>query len=146
MAALLGDPDVMTYYPAPKTRDQALQWIDWNLDNYAQYGHGLWIIENADGEFVGDCGLTIQRPMGEPEVEVGYHVRTKFQRRGLASEAAVACREAARRAGVQHLIAIIHPDNLASQGVARRIGLSPERQTDLDSSTGVRLMIFGADL
>jgi hypothetical protein len=30
MAALLGDPDVMIYYPAPKSRDEAVQWIDWN--------------------------------------------------------------------------------------------------------------------
>ena len=27
LAALLGDPDVMTYYPAPKTRDGAREWI-----------------------------------------------------------------------------------------------------------------------
>ena len=27
MAALLGDPEVMRYYPHPKNRDQALAWI-----------------------------------------------------------------------------------------------------------------------
>lgn len=30
VAALLGDPDVMAYYPRPKTRAEALAWIAWN--------------------------------------------------------------------------------------------------------------------
>lgn len=143
MAALLGDPEIMTYYPAPKTRDEALGWINWNIDNYSTYGHGLWIIETHDGEFVGDCGLTVQRPEGEPEIEVGYHVRTDFQRRGLATEAASACRDFARASGAQHLIAIIHPDNLGSQGVARKIGLVEERRVTTHARP---VVIFGADL
>lgn len=146
MAALLGDPEIMTYYPAPKTRDEALSWINWNLNNYATYGHGLWIIETPDGVFVGDCGLTIQRPEGDPEVEVGYHVRTEFQRQGLATEAAIACREAARASGVRHLIAIIHPDNLGSQGVARKIGLVEERRVVMPKHPDRPVVIFGADL
>jgi hypothetical protein len=79
VAALLGDPDVMAYYPAPKTRDQAQAWIEWNKANYAQYGYGLWIIETLDGEFVGDCGLTWQDVGGRRELEVGYHVRAAAQ-------------------------------------------------------------------
>lgn len=34
MAELLGDPAVMAYYPAPKSRDEARGWIEWNLRNY----------------------------------------------------------------------------------------------------------------
>jgi Acetyltransferase (GNAT) domain len=41
MAALLGDPHVMQYYPRPKTREEAQAWIDWNKRNYADYGFGL---------------------------------------------------------------------------------------------------------
>ena len=77
MAALLGDPEVMTYYPAPKTRDEAAQWIAWNEANYARHGYGLWIVETHDGEFLGDCGLTWQKINGQDtELEVGYHIRT----------------------------------------------------------------------
>ncbi|BCW57809.1 hypothetical protein StoSoilB20_11560 [Arthrobacter sp. StoSoilB20] len=91
MRSLLGDPEVMTYYPAPKTRDEAAAWIQWNRDNYARDGHGLWIIETHDGGFVGDCGLTWQQVNGRCELEVGYHVRRELQGRGYASEAALAC-------------------------------------------------------
>ncbi|MCP1412870.1 RimJ/RimL family protein N-acetyltransferase [Paenarthrobacter sp. A20] len=45
MSSMLGDPLVMTYYPAPKTRDEAAAWIEWNRDNYARHGYGLWIVE-----------------------------------------------------------------------------------------------------
>lgn len=94
MTALLSDPEVMRHYPAPKSRDEAANWIAWNERNYAEHGFGLWIIELADGTFVGDCGLTIQDVEGEGMVEVGYHVATAWQGRGLAAEAAGAVRDA----------------------------------------------------
>ncbi len=44
MAALLGDPAVMRYYPRPKDRDEALAWIEWNQRLYRQEGFGLWLV------------------------------------------------------------------------------------------------------
>lgn len=98
MAELLGDPRVMEFYPAPKTRDESAAWIAWNQRNYAEYGFGLWILETINGDFVGDCGLTWQEVNGVPKLEVGYHVRVELQGRGYATEAAAACRDAARAA------------------------------------------------
>jgi RimJ/RimL family protein N-acetyltransferase len=124
MAALLGDPGVMRFYPAPKTRDGAAAWIAWNERNYADHGHGLWIMETLDGGFVGDCGLTWQPVNGVRMLELGYHVVTALQGRGYASEAAAACRDHARsHALAQELVAITHPDNRASQRVAEHIGM-----------------------
>ncbi|WP_159698413.1 GNAT family N-acetyltransferase [Arthrobacter sp. 18067] len=124
MSSMLGDPLVMTYYPAPKTRDEAAAWIEWNRDNYARHGYGLWIVETHDGEFVGDCGLTWQNVNGRSELEVGYHVRLDLQGRGYASEAALACLEYARDVvGVGRIVAIIHPANAASLRVAERLGM-----------------------
>lgn len=143
MAALLGDPDVMRYYPATNTRDEAQGWIDWNKRNYAAHGFGLWIVTTADGDFVGDCGLTWQPVGGSPALEVGYHVRPAFQGRGFATEAAAACRDAARALGVTHLVAIIHPDNRASQRVAEKIGLALELT---DAVKGQVRSVYGADL
>jgi RimJ/RimL family protein N-acetyltransferase len=136
MAGLLGDPDVMRYYPRPKSRTEALAWITWNQALYEREGFGLWVIElRATGEFVGDCGLTPQKVDGVVDVEVGYRVRADLQGQGLASEAAAACRDHARDAlDIKRLIAIIHPDNVPSQRVARKIGLSYER--DAVVSTG----------
>jgi RimJ/RimL family protein N-acetyltransferase len=143
MADLLGDPRVMEFYPSPKTREAARAWIEWNEANYAAHGHGLWIVEDHNNTFIGDCGLTWQQVCGRRELEVGYHVRTELQGRGLATEAAAACRDHARSIGVEHLIAIIHPENVRSQRVAVKIGLSLEAE---DSTGGMRRLVYGGDL
>jgi RimJ/RimL family protein N-acetyltransferase len=124
MAALLGDPRVMEFYPAPKDRDEAAAWIDWNVCNYAEHGFGLWAVDTHDGEFIGDCGLTWQTVNGTPHLEVGYHVKAAAQGKGCATEAALACRDHAHRLALaQHLVAIIHQGNRPSQRVAEKLGM-----------------------
>lgn len=127
LAALLGDPAVMRFYPARRTRAEAAAWIAGNRRRYEQDGHGLWIVETHDDGgpgFVGDCGLTWQEVEGEPRLEVGYHVRPDLWGRGYATEAAAACRDHARDVlGHHELVAIIHPENTPSRRVAERIGM-----------------------
>jgi RimJ/RimL family protein N-acetyltransferase len=146
IAALLGDENVMRYYPRPKTPDEAQGWINWNQALYRDHGFGLWaVILRSTGEFVGDCGLTLQRidDSDTDEVEVGYHVRASLQGVGYATEAASAARNFARdRLGLHRLIAIINPANLPSQGVARKIGLKPERHSTVH---GRECVIYAGD-
>lgn len=124
MAALLGDDVVMEFYPEPKTRDQAREWIVRAQHRYDEDGFGLWIIETHDGDFLGDCGLTWQKVNGRDVLEVGYHVRRDAQGRGYATEAAQACLAEARHRGVSdRLTAIIHPENTASRRVAEKLGM-----------------------
>jgi len=129
MALLLGDPEVMAYYPRPKTRDEAAYWIQWNRGLYRTRGYGLWLLSTVGGGFVGDCGLTPQLVDGVTELEIGYHMLPGLQGRGYATEAAAASRDFARTVlGATRLIAIIHPDNRPSQRVAEKIGLRPEKR------------------
>jgi RimJ/RimL family protein N-acetyltransferase len=146
MALLLGDPDILAYYSHPKTRAEALEWIEWNQGLYRERGFGLWIIERlTDAEFVGDCGLTPQSVDGEVEIELGYHVRRALQGLGYATEAAAACRDYARDVcNVSRLIALIDPANRASQRVAAKVGLTFERETIRES--GKVLQVFAAAL
>lgn len=124
MTALLGDPEVMRFYPAPKSQEEAARWIQWNLENYAEHGYGLWVVETREGKFVGDCGLTWQQVNGALKLEVGYHVRSDLQGQGFATEAATACRDFAREyVGATELVTIIHPENRASERVAEKIGM-----------------------
>jgi RimJ/RimL family protein N-acetyltransferase len=146
MAALLGHPDVMRYYPRPRDRTEAKAWIDWNRRLYHEEGFGLWVVTlRATGEFVGDCGLTPQEVEGAVDVEVGYHVRPDLQGHGYATEAAAACRDHARdNLGVTRLIAIIHPDNVPSQRVAVKIGLAHEKT--VTSRSGLPARIYAITL
>jgi len=145
MAELLGDEQVMSYYPRPKTRSEAQAWIDWNKQLYRDHGFGLWRMSLTEtGAFVGDCGLTIQRVDGNDEIEIGYHVKAEYQGLGYATEAAARCRELARGPLCVHrLIAIIDPDNGPSQAVAEKIGLTLERRTN---TTGRERLIYASDL
>jgi RimJ/RimL family protein N-acetyltransferase len=129
--AILGDEETMSFYPAPKTREQTIGWIEWNLGSYQQYGFGLWaLVVKETGEFVGDCGLTMQEVDGEWLVEVGYHVKKTLWRRGLATEAATACRDLAFDVlNVDRLIALVRVDNLPSAGVARKLGMTVWKET-----------------
>ncbi|MFM9588374.1 GNAT family N-acetyltransferase [Streptomyces scabiei] len=146
MAALLGDPDVMRHYPRPRTRREALDWIEWKQRLYRQEGHGLWLLAlRATGEFVGDCGLTPQEIEGVTELEVGYRVRADLQGRGYATEAAAACRDHARDVlRAERLVAIIRPGNRPSQRVAEKIGLPFEREAV--SRTGPLVHVHAARL
>jgi RimJ/RimL family protein N-acetyltransferase len=145
MAALLGDPEVMAYYPAPKTRAEAWRWIGWNRGLYRSRGYGLWILSlTAGGAFVGDCGLTPQLIDGLEELEVGYHVRPALQGQGYATEAAAAARDFARDGlGARRLTAIIHPDNRPSQRVAEKIGLNREKRTR--ARNGQDVLLYAAN-
>jgi RimJ/RimL family protein N-acetyltransferase len=57
--------------------------------------------------------------------EVAWVVVAAFQGKGIATEAATVMVDWLRRSGVEVIIAHVHPDNQASNGVARNLGLHP---------------------
>jgi ribosomal-protein-alanine N-acetyltransferase len=128
---VLGDPVSMRFYPHPFSREEVIGWIEWARRSYAELGHGLWGLALKDsGELVGDCGLVVQTVDGDRLVEVGYHVKPSHQRHGLATEAALACRDHAFEAvGVDRLIALIRVENEPSAGVARKLGMTVWKET-----------------
>jgi RimJ/RimL family protein N-acetyltransferase len=131
VAAMLGHPEVMRFYPKVYSRDEARSWIERQLSRYTRDGHGLWLAEDrATGEPVGQVGLMTQLVHGVDEPEVGYLIHRPFWRRGLASEAALAVRAWAFDVrGYPRVISLIRPENLPSQGVARKLGMTPEART-----------------
>ena len=91
---IMSDPETMQHYPAPYDEEKTRNWITWNMDNYEKYGFGLWaVVLKETGEFIGDCGITLQNIDGEILPEIGYHIHKKYWRRGFAKEAARAVRD-----------------------------------------------------
>lgn len=142
--AVLGDAEIMVYYPAPFTREQSKKWIEWNLAHYRDHGHGLWVLESkATGELVGDCGLIPQTVDGQREVEVGWHVRRDQQRRGLATEAARECvRWAFEELGRDRLISLIRPENVPSRRVAEKLGMEVEKEVMHGSAHPMKHLVY----
>jgi len=125
LARVLSDPQTMRFYPAPFDRADVENWIARNRYRYAKDGHGLWaMILKSTGELIGDCGLTVQDVDGAKEVEIGYHVRRDHWGRGLATEAACACRDYGFSRYANRLVSIIRPENLPSRRVAEKIGMN----------------------
>ena len=122
LVRVLSDAETMRFYPAPLDRRGVEEWICRNIRRYAKDGHGLWAaVLKASGEVIGDCGLTVQNVDGVDEVEIGYHTRRDLWGRGLATEAARACRDFGfARLPVEHMISLIRPENLQSCRVAEK--------------------------
>jgi ribosomal-protein-alanine N-acetyltransferase len=136
--AVLGDPETMRYYPAPFTLEKSRRWIEWNLANYRDHGHGLWVLESKEtGRLVGDCGLVPQTVEGRREVEVGWHVHRDHQRQGLATEAGrECCRYAFEELGMSRLISLIRPENVPSRRVAEKLGMTVEKEVPHGPGSG----------
>src|SRR5215470_4388990 len=130
VAAMLGDPLVMRFYPKPLSRLEAQEWIDRQRRRYTEHGHGLWLmIETASGQPIGQAGLPTQDVEGRLEPEIGYLLHAPFWHRGFATEAGLAIREHAfADLGHSHVVSLIRPENLPSQAVARRLGMQPLRE------------------
>ena len=103
--------------------DYAVSWVERNLGRYREHGFGLWVMETRDsGQFVGDCGVTLQEVAGQRLTEVGYHVTFAARGKGYATEAAIAClRYAFEKLGAERVVSIVDLENPASRKVAERI-------------------------
>lgn len=90
---ILSDKETMQYYPRAFDSDKTRSWIEWNLDNYSNYGFGLWaVILKESNQFIGDCGITMQNIHGDGNLfsETGYHIDKRFWHKGYATQAAKA--------------------------------------------------------
>ena len=128
VARMLADPEVMRFYPKCYSRVEAQTWVERQLGRYARHGHGLWLaLDKATGQPVGQVGLLIQNVRGVDEKEVCYLTDRPFWRRGFAAEAASACLDYAFAVfDRQRVVALIRPENVSSQKVARKLGMQPE--------------------
>ena len=86
-----------------------------------------WIVRLGDGPAIGSAIGTVQATVEQEDgrAEVAWVIGADRQGQGYAAEAAVALVQALVRADVPCVIAHIHPDHAASEGVARRCGLTP---------------------
>lgn len=139
--AILSDPETMQHYPKPYDDAGVRRWINWCRDSYAKHGFGLWaVILKESGEFIGDCGISMQLIHGEWLPEIGYHIRKDHWRKGYASEAAAECiRYAFEQCGFPKVYSYMKHTNVASFSTAMKNGMSFVEEYDEPINTRTRV-------
>jgi len=126
------DAEAMKYYSSTKSEQDTRRWIQWMKQHYQTYGISMWIAEDKQkGEFLGQCGMVLQKVDGKVDPELGYLFLRSRWGKGYASEAAKACLEyGLHTLKFQKIISLIDPDNFPSIKLAERIGMKKEKQVN----------------
>jgi RimJ/RimL family protein N-acetyltransferase len=130
MFDLCRDSAVMAFVgPPPESAEEERRTIERHQQRYQNPGYSLWALRvKGSKNIIGRCGLMDLDVEGEPATEVSYLLARDHWGLGYAAEAASAVLEVARdRFHLPRVVALIHPDNIASIRVAERIGLEYER-------------------
>ena len=130
---LYSDPEVRRYFP-DGTRDLAYtkEELEWYLNGHPDHPElGLWAtIHKESQQFIGRCGLLPWTIDGRFEVEVAYLLDKAYWGQGLGTEAAQAVLDYGfEQLQLTRLICLIEKDNLASIKVARKIGMTFEKES-----------------
>lgn len=123
-------PDLIRFIPSART--SSLEEAKVHLDRFKTLTDhpycGYPVIELKDSGAA--AGLLMIKPIppsggGEPrEIEIGWRQIERYCGHGYVTEAASAMLTAFPDAGLRRVVAVTDPDNIASQGVARRIGMT----------------------
>lgn len=131
--SLYQDPEIIQYIPdAPHSREEAKEELKWHMNGHPKYPEfGLWAtVFKENGKFIGRCGLLPWMIDGQNEVEVAYTIAREYWRQGLATEAARGILNYGfGKLNLSRLICLIEPENIASQKVAEKIGMTFEKES-----------------
>ena len=94
------------------------------LRDYATHGYGRFAcVWKETGEVIGFSGLKFVPEIGD--TELGYRFFKEYWGKGLATEAGRASIEFARSdLGLTRLVAMVHPENVASAKVVEKLGFT----------------------
>lgn len=125
LAEILQDSEVMYAYEHAFSDAEVRDWLTRNLKRYQEFGFGLWaVMERESGEFIGQCGLTVQDSGVGQELEIGYLFKRRYWHCGFATEAAAGCLKYAFGTLKHHrVVCIIRDNNDPSRRVAERLGM-----------------------
>lgn len=131
---LYSDPEIRKYFPEGMlTLAETREHLEWYIDGPRDHPElGFWAtIHKETGMFIGRCGLLPWTIDSQLEIEVAYLLDKKFWHQGLATECATGILAYAfDNLNLSRIICLMHPDNVASQRVAQKIGMTLERKVN----------------
>lgn len=131
---LYSNPEIRRYFPdGVKNYEDTKEELEWFMNGHPYHPElGLWAtVHKETGKFIGRCGLLPWEIEGKLDVEIAYLLDKTYWHQGLATEAALGIvKYGFENLNLSRLICMMHPENLASQRVAERIGMEFERKLD----------------
>jgi len=116
---------VLRYFPNPHPPplDKVQRFIAGQQAHWQQYGYGDWgILLEGEREIAGWVGLQYVPELDE--TEVGFLLDSPFWGKGYATEAALATLKFGfEHFTLDHIIALVHPENAASRRVIEKCGM-----------------------
>jgi RimJ/RimL family protein N-acetyltransferase len=134
LAAVFAVDEVWRYpFGGGLSRGDTEGFLGRTIERYASDGVGVWAaMPRALGRLVGYIGLSVPHFLPEvlPSVEVGWRLHPAWWGRGLATEGGSASvRHGFEGLGLDRIISIYDPRNVASGRVMDRLGFHMERVT-----------------
>jgi RimJ/RimL family protein N-acetyltransferase len=116
------DPQVIWHGKA-LTLEESRAARERRMNHREQHGFGMWaVVEKETGNLLGHAGL--QMLENTDEVEPGYYFGRPAWGKGIAPEAGSAClRYGFETLALTEIVAVVRPENNASQRVLTKLGL-----------------------
>ena len=135
-SALNNDPDVMRYFPSLQSLEVSNASIAKRMKHDREYGVCFWAADLRDtGQFIGFVGIeyVAEDIPGKGSLEIGWRIDKDHWGKGLAPEGAKACLAYAfGPLKVTEVVSFTSKNNLPSQRVMEKIGMTREHENDFD--------------
>jgi RimJ/RimL family protein N-acetyltransferase len=123
---ILQQPNIFQYFPRPGTPslERVERIIAFYIKQAEDYSFSCWAVDLKEtGELIGWCGLNHLPETDEDEV--AYLLSQAHHGEGYATEAARASLDFGfNTIGLARIIALVHPENIASQRVIQKSGMA----------------------
>jgi len=123
---ILQQPDIFRYFPRPgkPPLERVQRMIAFYINQAEEYGFSCWAVNLKEtSELIGWCGLNHLPETDEDEV--AYLLSQTHHGKGYATEAAKASLDFGfDTICLERIIGLVHPDNIASQRVIEKSGLT----------------------
>ncbi|MBB5939242.1 GNAT family N-acetyltransferase [Streptomyces zagrosensis] len=131
-AAMNADPEVREHLGELLTREQSDATVAVMQAEFGDRGCGWWALEAREtGAFIGRVGLDEDMPFAG--VDIGWRLMRSAWGHGHATEAALACLAFGfETLGLPEVVASMTVNNLRSQAVMRRIGMTRDAADDFE--------------
>ena len=137
--ALYSQPGITHFVEPLYSKNEESRFQEAYISNmYGYYGYGMWLVtEKESGEVIGRAGLEHREFTEGIELELGYVIAPKWQRKGIATEVCTAILTFAEtELDFPRINALTDPKNTASSALLQKLGFRYLEDTGV---TGSRL-------